>query len=139
MQQPVYSICILLRQTLSSGQKPVWSDMTIPGQIALPAIFYFGQVFVFHKLINKKVLQWFLLIMCKEHSLGISKNLLSRNHPALCGCLRREGRQMPNTYLILWLEVNVQNHITNFWTTTFSTCGSAYLDFSRTVTSKTII
>ena len=53
MQQPVYSICILLRQTLSSGKKPVESGMTITGQIALAATLYFGQVFVFHRLINK--------------------------------------------------------------------------------------
>ena len=62
------------------------------------AIFYFGQVLVFCELINKNVLGWFLLIMCKEHTLRRSTNLLrSRNHPTLCLWLRREGPQMSNT------------------------------------------
>ena len=33
-------------------------------QIAFAAVLYFGQVFVFCKLISKSVLEWFLL-MCK--------------------------------------------------------------------------
>ena len=63
------------------------------------AIFYFGQVLVFCELINKNVLGWFLLIiMCKEHTLRRSTNLLrSRNHATLCLWLRREGPQMSNT------------------------------------------
>ena len=43
--------------------------MMILEQIALAAIFSFGQVFVFCDLINKNVLEWFLLTMCKEHTL----------------------------------------------------------------------
>ena len=38
--------------------------MTIPEQIALAAISYFGKAFVFCRLINKNVLEWFLLMMC---------------------------------------------------------------------------
>ena len=34
-------------------------------QIALSALFYFGQVFVFCRLINENVLDWFLLIIYK--------------------------------------------------------------------------
>ena len=34
-------------------------------QIAFAAVVYFGQVFRFCRLINKSVLEWFLLIMCK--------------------------------------------------------------------------
>ena len=50
--------------------------------IALAAIFFFGQVFVFCRLINKNVLKWCLLI-CKEHTVSWHTNL-NRNHPALC-------------------------------------------------------
>ena len=71
--------------------------MTISEQIALAAIFCFGQAFVFCNLISKNVLEWFLLIMCKEHTLSRSTNLLSRNHSILSFWLRREGQQMPKT------------------------------------------
>ena len=37
----------------------------ISDQIAFVAVVYFGQVFGFCRLINKSVLKWFLLIMCK--------------------------------------------------------------------------
>ena len=69
----------------------------ISEKIALAAVFYFGQVFVFCRFINKNVLEWFLLIICKEHTLTRSTNLFSRNHLTLCFSLKREGRQMPNT------------------------------------------
>ena len=59
-------ICMSLKETLSSGQKPVYTFKTKASeQIAFAAVFYFGQVFGFCKLINKSVLEWFLLIMCK--------------------------------------------------------------------------
>ena len=35
----------------------------ISEQKALAAVFYFGEVFVFCRLINKNVLDWFLLII----------------------------------------------------------------------------
>ena len=57
--------------------------MTISEQIAVAAIFYFGQAFVFCKLINKKLLEWFLLLMCEEHILSRYTNFLSKNHPTL--------------------------------------------------------
>ena len=34
-------------------------------QIAFAAVLYYGQVFVFSRLINKSVSEWFLLIICK--------------------------------------------------------------------------
>ena len=40
-------------------------------QLALAALFYFEQVFVFFRLINKSVLEWFLLIVCKWPDLQI--------------------------------------------------------------------
>ena len=49
--------------------------------------------FRFQQVTNKKVLEWFLLIMCKEHTLSVSTNL-RRNHPTLCFWLRREDRQV---------------------------------------------
>ena len=57
--------------------------MTISEEVALAAIFYFGQGFAFWKLINKNLLDWFLLIMYKEQALTRSTNLLSDNHPTL--------------------------------------------------------
>ena len=48
--------------------------MPISEEITLAAIFYFGQVFVFCKLITKNVLKWFLL-MCKERAPGRCTNL----------------------------------------------------------------
>ena len=54
------------------------------------------------------MLEWFLLIICKEHTLRRSVNFLSGNHLILCFWLRREGQE----YLTLWLEITVQNPIT---------------------------
>ena len=67
----------------------------IPEQIALAAVFYFGQVFTFCRLINKNALEWFLLIIW--YTLNRSTNLFRRNHPTLCFWLRREDWQMSNT------------------------------------------
>ena len=59
-------ICILFKQTSISGQKSVYTvKILILEQIAFAAAFYFGQVFVFCMEINKSMLDWFLLIMCK--------------------------------------------------------------------------
>ena len=69
----------------------------ISEQIALTAMLRFEQVFAFFMLINKNVLEWFLLIICKEHILLRTANLFSRNHPTLCFSLIREGWwQMPS-------------------------------------------
>ena len=48
-------------------------------------------------LINRNMLEWFLLIACKEHTSLRSTNLFSKNHPTLRFWLLREGREMPNT------------------------------------------
>ena len=45
--------------------------------IALAAMFHFEQIFVFCMLINKNVLEWFLLIICKEPFLPRFTNLFS--------------------------------------------------------------
>ena len=59
-------VCLSLKYTLSSGQKPVYTvKILISEQLAFAAVVYFGQVFVFCRLINKSVLEWFLPIMCK--------------------------------------------------------------------------
>ena len=70
--------------------------MLISEQIALAAIYYFGQAFVFCRLINKKVLKCFLLIMCKEHTL--SRSTKFRTHSTSRFWLRTEGHQksIPN-------------------------------------------
>ena len=71
-----------LKQTLSSGKKTVYTIKTlILEQTAFGAVLYFGQVFVFCRLINKSVLELFLLIIGKEDRLIRSTNLFSRNHP----------------------------------------------------------
>ena len=59
-------ISISLKWTLGSGQKPVYTvKILVSEQIAFAAVLYFRQVFVFSRLINRGVLEWFLLIMCK--------------------------------------------------------------------------
>ena len=67
MQPPF--ICISLKQMLSSGQKPVYTVKILTSeQIAFSTLPYFGQVFVFCRLINKSVLEWFQLI-CFYHAI----------------------------------------------------------------------
>ena len=51
--------------------------MAIAEQIAHAVIFYFGQVFVYCRLTNKNMLEWFLPIMCKEHTPSRSTKLQS--------------------------------------------------------------
>ena len=59
-------ICISLKLTLISGQKLVYTVKTLMSeQIAFAAKLYFGQVFVFCRLISKSVFEWFLLMMCE--------------------------------------------------------------------------
>ena len=74
------------------------SEVTWRYQTNSPCCYILLWTSCFLQVINKNVLKWFLLIMCKEHTLRRSKNPLSRSHPALCFWLRREGRQMSNTY-----------------------------------------
>ena len=63
IQTPVYLIS--LKWILSSGQKPVYTvKILLSEQIVFTAALYFGQVFVFCKLINESELDWCLL-MCK--------------------------------------------------------------------------
>ena len=71
-----------LKWLLCSVKKPVYTvKILISEQITFAAKLYFGQVFVFGRLINKSVSEWFLLIIGKEHNLTRSKNLFSRNDP----------------------------------------------------------
>ena len=71
-------------------------------QMALAAKFYFGQVLkVFPKVNKKNVLQWFLPIICNEHTLRRSTTLFSRNHPKLCFWLRKWCQQTPSTEPLL--------------------------------------
>ena len=53
----------------------------ISEQIALDTVFHFEQVFLFCRLVNKNVLEWFLLIICKGHTPTVSTNPFSRDHP----------------------------------------------------------
>ena len=90
----VYLHVIEINIKLWTKTCPKWH--TLSEQIPLVAIFYFGKVFVFCWFISENVLEWFLLIICKETTLARSTNL-SRCHSILRFWLRREGRQMPNT------------------------------------------
>ena len=59
-------ICISLKYTLRREQKSVYTvKILISEQKTLVAVLYFGQVFAFCRLINKSVLEWFLLTMRK--------------------------------------------------------------------------
>ena len=54
-------ISISLKWTLGSGKKPAYTaKILVSEQIAFAAV-----LFVFSRLINRGVLEWFLLIMCK--------------------------------------------------------------------------
>ena len=105
------------KKTLICGQKTC--DMAISEQIALAAIFYVGQVFVFSRSIKKNVLEWFLLIVCKEHTLSRSANFLSRNHPTL----------FVNSVFLLAACVNSlvdsfpEKHISSLWSLIWTTYG----------------
>ena len=47
---------------ISSGQKPVhFVKILVSEQIAVTVVLYSGQVFIFHRLIKLRVLEWFLL------------------------------------------------------------------------------
>ena len=72
-------------------------------QIALVAMFYFGQVFVFLPVNQQKHVG-----TCKEHTLTRSINLFSRNRFILCYLLRREGLQMPRFELY---ETDKSSHL----------------------------
>ena len=63
----------------------------VSGQVALSAMFHCEPVFVFWRLINKDVLKWFLLVICKEQTLSRLTNLLSRNHPTFCFLIKKSG------------------------------------------------
>ena len=75
--------------------------------------------FAFSRLINENVLQWFLPIMRKEHTLARSANSLSRNYPTLSFWLRRENQQI----FILNFIIRIN------WTVIFLFCRSACLKF----------
>ena len=66
-------------------------------QLIAPAVmFHFGQVFIFCRLeVNQQnVSEWFLLMMCQEHTLMRYANFFGGNHPTLWFWLRREGQQI---------------------------------------------
>ena len=70
-------------------------------------MFYFGQVIVFCRLINKNLLEWFLLIYVKNIVKPRSTNLFGRNHPTMRFWLTREGRNMPITGQVTLLKHGV--------------------------------
>ena len=101
-----------------------FSDNPVPEQVALAAICYFGQVFVLYELINKNALKWFLLTMCKEHTLSSSTNLLQQKPSPIMLLIKRRRSA----------DVTVQNPITIFQTVTFLNYGSVCLEFFQSVT-----
>ena len=93
-------------------------------QIVVAAVFCSGQVFVFCRLINKNMLEWFLLII--KLTLNRSTNFFSRNHPTLCFWLTREGWQMPSTEQLLY-----QTEKTSHWMFSIRTLFLKILQYSR--------
>ena len=103
--------CSEFRNGLLDNQNPAIRTTSL--------LFCVGQFFVFCRLINKNVLERFLLKICKEHTQSRSTNL-SRNHHALCFWFRREDLQMHNAYDLYGCPVK------GFWTVAFSTYGSVF-------------
>ena len=68
--------------------------------------------------------------MSKELTLIRSTKLLSRNHPTLCFCLGRVGRQMPNVTRFM-IRSKLDSYVL------FSIYRTVCLEFFQTVTSKT--
>ena len=67
-------ICMSLKWTFSSGQKPVYTvKILVSEQIVFTAVLWFGQVFLFYRLINESKLECILLEMCKWKSDQICK------------------------------------------------------------------
>ena len=95
-------------KNLSKISKPLVSK-----QIALHAMCYFGQAFVFCLLIDKTVLEWFLLIICGEHSLATPTNLFSRNHPTLCFSLKVQSCKLSkNKYMTASTQITSSEILT---------------------------
>ena len=62
-------------------------------------MFYFGQVFVFCRLIDKNILKW----MASTNNITYSEQIykpFTRNHPTLCFWLRRLRCSMLNSYFM---------------------------------------
>ena len=78
-------ICVSLKQTCMVENLSQPAKILMSEQIALAAIFYLN------------VLEWFLLIMCNEHTLSRSTNL-SSNHLTLCMLLIMTGRSKTWTW-----------------------------------------
>ena len=102
-------------------------DNPVPEQVTLAAISYFGQVFVFCELINKNVLKWFLLTMCKEHTFSSSAANLLQQKPSPIMFLIKKRKSA---------DVTVQNPIASFQTVTFLNYGGVCLEFFQSVTSE---
>ena len=103
--------CSDFRNELLDSQNPAIRTTSL--------LFCVGQFFVFYRLINKNLLERFLLKICKEHTQSRSTNL-SRNHHALCFRFRREGLQKHNAYDLYGCPMK------SFWTVAFSTYGSVF-------------
>ena len=90
--------------------------------MALTATFYFN------------VLEWFLPIMCKEHTPSRSTNRLGRNRLTLCFWLRREDRKHGLVFLLAACAYDLANsfpdkYISCLWSLIWSSrvWGSEYL------------
>ena len=81
------TVSLPLFSTVEFGVKILVSE-----QIALVPMFCFAQVLVFCMLINKNVLEWFLLIICKECTLTRSANLSREGKVGRCS--------IPNCFLV---------------------------------------
>ena len=107
------NICDGAKQIYPKKQKQILTNATVrisevvdsnlskPVKIMTSELLFLTLLLFFCRSINKNVLEWFLLIISKEHNLTRSASLLSRNHPS-CFWLRKDTQYL---LLTLWLEV----------------------------------
>ena len=111
--------------------------MAISEQITLAAIFNFEQVFLFCMLLNKTMLEWFLLIMWKEQTLTRYTNFLVETIPHYV--FDQEEKVGKSPILINFLvSSNCLESYNEFLDSYFLTKKSFRLKFFWTVTSETI-
>ena len=92
---------------------PKWNDsFRIDSPSCNILLWTFILPFLLCRLINKNVLKWFLLIMCKADTLRKSRNLLTRNHLSLF-LIKKKMSADAQYFLTVWLEVTHENPTTS--------------------------
>ena len=71
----IFLVYSFSEQVTVNSPEIICKSLKLSEQIAPAIVLHFGQVFACCRLINKNVLEWFLLILCKEHTLRRYTNL----------------------------------------------------------------